>query len=297
MQTRINNELPDYSTYEQLLAPLAQALSAESHRVVYCNVGSASDGAQNKIILTSKKYGEFLFGWQGNSNTHYVELMQLCSALESTNLHCDPLEVLQVTQAASAPTGTEYPFLIFDRFGNRLGEFSLGCIKRPDQDLSGSAWNLEHNLEGLGFCGTLMISISQNPLRVGDRLELGILPVYFDVAGRKFYGDICSTHGICRYLLEKECPMEDQRSLCGVSETLPIELCLGELELTAEQVLALRPGTQIEFEASTFETVLKFGNAQWAKGTITFEGDKCTLHVKKVLDFSLSHATSSKNLR
>ncbi|NLF25279.1 MAG: hypothetical protein GX589_06435 [Deltaproteobacteria bacterium] len=70
----------------------------------------------------------------------------------------------------------------------------------------------------------------------------------------------------------------------SMSQTFCCSLHLGELEVSAAELLALRPGARIGFKPPHgLEGVLKVAGGDWAKASVTLEGEDVWLEVKELL--------------
>lgn len=103
--------------------------------------------------------------------------------------------------------------------------------------------------------------------------------LYVSVAERAFLARMsASDTGAIFFDMLQEDPM---------SETLhaPVTLDLGEIELTAEQLLSLRPGMKLTFERpAQFEATLRIAGTPWAVSDLTLEDGSVQLTITELCD-------------
>ena len=68
-----------------------------------------------------------------------------------------------------------------------------------------------------------------------------------------------------------------------INSALDMSVNLGSLGLTLGQILALRPGTTIEFsKPDYFEVLLKLGDVNWLEGEMYLGGESVRVNVTKI---------------
>ncbi len=276
---------------------------------MHLQVRSPTQPARGWVKFSSSRIGQALFAWGPSSPNHYAELLTVSEYVQEMNRNDAQADELRLSEMGTLIPEFEYPFIVYDLSGAKLGKIMVAPISRPrSNDERVSKNMLSRFISRCGQISSITCLIEPSAILKAGTSNVPIREFALISLGTKYFGELRRAAGD-RYVFtvtagmpltgrgdsKQEDYMEKEHDIESLEEGVPVELCMGELELTPKDILTLRPGMQIEFKAPEFEVVLKLGAGEWARGKLLVETGGCTLKLEKVLAFSVEDATFTEN--